>query len=229
MNETPRSALSALMMMTFVTGLVDAASVLGRGHVFTANMTGNVVFLGFAIARMGNVSVAASLNALASFLLGAAVGGRFAKTASARAVRMAFVVEVAVLAFATLASAFETPAATQALIALLAIAMGLRNSVVRKLAIPDMTTTVLTLTITGLAADSSLAGGKNPRWQRRVLAVLMLLGGATLGAFGMTYGVVWVVAAATLIEVLAAVGLGRSAEALLPSPVPPSSSGPRLP
>jgi uncharacterized membrane protein YoaK (UPF0700 family) len=59
------------------------------------------------------------------------------------------------------------------------VAMGLRNAIVRKLAVPDMTTTVLTLTITGLAADSSLAGGDNPRWQRRVAAILAM----TLGAF----------------------------------------------
>jgi len=40
--------------------------------------------------------------------------------------------------------------------------MGTRNAAVRKLAIPDLTTTVLTLTITGIAADSSIANGKQP-------------------------------------------------------------------
>ena len=47
--------------------------------------------------------------------------------------------------------------------------MGLRNADVRKLAVPDMTTTVLTLTVTGLAADSALAGGTSPGWKRRVM------------------------------------------------------------
>ena len=56
--------------------------------------------------------------------------------------------------------------------------MGLRNYIVRRLAIPDLTTTVLTLTIAGLAADSSLAGGDNPRWQRRGVAILAILAGA---------------------------------------------------
>ncbi len=74
-------------------------------------------------------------------------------------------------------------------IALTAVAMGLRNSVVRKLAIPDLTTTVLTLTIAGLAADSSLAGGDNPRWQRRGAAILAILAGAAAGAAMLRYSV----------------------------------------
>ena len=67
--------------------------------------------------------------------------------------------------------------------------MGLRNSVVRKLAIPDLTTTVLTLTIAGLAADSSLAGGDNPRWQRRGAAILAIFAGAAAGASMLRYSV----------------------------------------
>lgn len=51
-----------------------------------------------------------------------------------------------------------------------------------RLAVPDMTTTVLTLTLTGLAADSSLAGGGNPRAGRRVASVLFIFAGAAVGA-----------------------------------------------
>src|SRR5438552_17605458 len=65
------------------------------------------------------------------------------------------------------------------IIILTALAMGLRNATVRQLAVPDLTTTVLTLTITGLAADSSLGGDDNLRWQRRTAAVIMF-SGATL-------------------------------------------------
>jgi hypothetical protein len=46
-----------LLLLTVVTGLVDAASYLKLGHVFVANMTGNVVFLGFAIAGAGGLSI----------------------------------------------------------------------------------------------------------------------------------------------------------------------------
>jgi len=66
-------------------------------------------------------------------------------------------------------------------IGLTALAMGLRNATARKLGVPDLTTTVLTLTITGLAADSSLAGGTNPRWQRRIASVLVMFAGAFAG------------------------------------------------
>src|ERR1700751_2751568 len=66
----------ALLGMTAVTGLVDAISFLSLGHVFTANMTGNVVLLGFASAGVPEVSVARSLTALMAFLVGAAAGGR---------------------------------------------------------------------------------------------------------------------------------------------------------
>ena len=62
--------------MTAVTGLVDAVSFLSLGRVFTANMTGNVVFMGFATARVPGLSVTLSLTALVSFLSGALLGGR---------------------------------------------------------------------------------------------------------------------------------------------------------
>jgi hypothetical protein len=67
------------------------------------------------------------------------------------------------------------------LIALTALAIGTRNAAVRKLAVADLTRTVLTLTLTGLAADSFLAHGSNPRWQRRLAAVLAMFAGAALG------------------------------------------------
>jgi uncharacterized membrane protein YoaK (UPF0700 family) len=79
-------------------------------------------------------------------------------------------------------STAANPLQLHAVIASTAIAMGLRNAIVRKLAVPEMTTTVLTLTVTGLAADSSLAGGDNPRWQRRGAAILAMIFGAFVGA-----------------------------------------------
>ena len=218
MTETPRPVLVALLLLTFVTGLVDAASVLGLGHVFTANMTGNVVFLGFALVGAGNTSVAASLIALASFLLGALIGGRVMTTIRPSAIRAVFGAEVAALAVATTLCIGGFQSAMLVIIALLALSMGIRNAVIRKLAIPDMTTTVLTLTVTGLAADSSLAGGKNPRWQRRVLAVLVMLAGAALGAGVLRYGMVYPVGIATGVEALAVVLLGTHASSFAPAP-----------
>ena len=67
-----------LLGLTTVTGLVDAFSYLLLGHVFVANMTGNVVFLGFALVGATGFSIPASLVALGSFVCGAVIGGRVA-------------------------------------------------------------------------------------------------------------------------------------------------------
>src|SRR5579863_316794 len=183
---------AALLGMTAVTGLIDAVSFLALGHVFTANMTGNVVFVAFAVAGVPGLSLARSLKALAAFFVGATAGGRLVARASAdaqvRAALVVFALEAALLGAATAAAfGYQGDPSTQALhayalIVLTALAMGLRNASVRKLAVPDLTTTVLTLTITGLAADSSLAGGTNPRWRRRLGSVVIMFGGAAVGA-----------------------------------------------
>lgn len=177
-----------LLTLTLLSGLVDAVCYLGLGRVFTANMTGNVVVLGFAAAGAPGFSVTASLTSLGLFLVGAVAGGRISKKVSRRSrllgtaigIEAVFVGAAAVVAFA--AATVSTGWARYTAIAILAFAMGVRNSVIRRLAIPDMTTTVLTLTMTGLAADSSLAGGSNPPAGRRTAAVLAMLIGAFSGA-----------------------------------------------
>ncbi len=87
------------------------------------------------------------------------------------------------LAGATLALGLSEPYETDSsriyeLIATTAVAMGLRNAAVRRLGVPDMTTTVLTSTMTALASDSAVAGGDNLRWKGRSAAILAMLGGA---------------------------------------------------
>jgi uncharacterized membrane protein YoaK (UPF0700 family) len=172
-----------LLAITATTGAVDAVSVLAMGHVFTANMTGNVVFLGFAVAGSPEFSIPRSSLALVAFLTGAVVGGRAAAQMSARPVHhwiaYAFGVDGLVLLAAAAAAWWGD---VYAVIGLTAIAMGFRNATVRKLGVADLTTTLLTLTLTGLAADSALAGGSNPRWQRRVGSVLTMFAGAVAGA-----------------------------------------------
>jgi len=73
----------ALLGMTAVTGLVDAVSFLSLGRGFMANMTGNIVILAFATARVSGLSIAYSLTALLSFLVGAIFGGRIMARAGA--------------------------------------------------------------------------------------------------------------------------------------------------
>jgi uncharacterized membrane protein YoaK (UPF0700 family) len=178
-----------LLVLTLVTGLVDAVSYLKLGHVFVANMTGNVVFLGFAVAGATDLSIPASLTAIAAFLAGAFAGGRLGSSLGyhrGRLLAIAAYLQIALVAAAvvvsTAAFASESMAVPYALIVLLALAMGLQNAIARRLGVPDLTTTVLTLTLTGIAADSTLAGGTNPNPGRRVLATVTMFLGAAIGA-----------------------------------------------
>jgi uncharacterized membrane protein YoaK (UPF0700 family) len=177
-----------LLALTLVTGLVDAASYLKLGHVFVANMTGNVVFLGFGIAGAGGISVWASLAALGSFLAGGIAGGRIGARWSndrGRHLTATTVTELLLVAGGLAVAAFSTDhigtGSRYAVIVLLAVAMGVQNAAARKLAVPDLTTTVLTMTLTGLAADSALAGGHGSRLARRGLSVAAMLLGALSG------------------------------------------------
>jgi uncharacterized membrane protein YoaK (UPF0700 family) len=207
----------ALLGMTAVTGLVDAVSFLSLGHVFTANMTGNIVLLTFASTGVPEVSLARSITALLVFLAGAAVGGRIMAGAGAvmqlRAASSVFALEIVFLVGATLAavgySVVSSPHFLRlyAMIAFTAIAMGMRNAAVRKLAVPDLTTTVLTLTITGRAADSSLARGTNPRLQRRIAAVVAMFAGAALGSMTLRHPVFMALAFSVVLSSLCSLAL----------------------
>jgi uncharacterized membrane protein YoaK (UPF0700 family) len=178
-----------LLLLTFTAGLIDAVSYLGIGHVFTANMTGNIVFLGFGIAGAGGLPVLAPLISLAAFLAGAGGGGilasRMADRRSQHLARALSIEALLVGAAALVAAALDVHAnelSGYVVIALLAVSMGARNATVRRLAVPDLTTTVLTMTLTGLAADSRLFGGSGEGTTRRVAAVLAMLIGALTGA-----------------------------------------------
>lgn len=178
-----------LLSLTVVSGLIDAVSYLGLGHVFTANMTGNVVVLGFAAAGAPGFSVPHTSTSLALFLVGAAVGGRIAKRfggGSRRTWAQITLAAETVFVGASAVVAIAAPGATAtiyAVIALTAFAMGLRNATVRKLGVPDLTTTVLTMTLTGLASESRAGDGSGHRSPRRTASVLAMLAGATLGAW----------------------------------------------
>ena len=197
----PRRTIVGLLVLTAATGIIDAASVLGLGHVFTANMTGNVVFLGFALGGAAGFSIGASLVALVAFMAGALLGGVLMRPgANVRDARRAFALEVvALVAAAIVATTVDTPAAgggRWALLLLLGAGMGVQNAVVRRLAVADLTTTVLTLTITGIASDSALAGGNNPRLTRRVASIGVMLAGAIAGARLESAGLMWATGAA---------------------------------
>jgi uncharacterized membrane protein YoaK (UPF0700 family) len=177
-----------MVALTFVTGLVDAASYLKLGHVFVANMTGNVVFLGFALAGAGGLSVIASLLALASFLAGALGGGWLSEryprhrghVLRASSSAQASLIMLATL-FALLASEPFGADVRNGLIVLLAVSMGVQNASAQRLGVPELTTTVLTKTLTGLASETSILHGAGSKPGRRIVAVASMLLGALIG------------------------------------------------
>jgi uncharacterized membrane protein YoaK (UPF0700 family) len=181
-----------LLLLSATTGMVDAISVLGLGKVFTANMTGNVVFLGFAAAGLPGFQALSYLTAIVSFLAGAAVGGATGKRHAGRPLRhwlmKASLVEAGLLCIAGIVALIypvslnPANASLYLVITLTGVAMGFRNATVRQLKVPDLTTTVLTLTLTGVAADSSIAGGENPNLARRIASVVTIFIGAAVGA-----------------------------------------------
>jgi len=182
-----------LLVLTVVTGVVDAVSILRLGRVFVANMTGNVVFTGFALVGAPGFSLSASLAALAGFLagallVGAVLGGSLASRLGhdrgllLRAGAAAELVLVSAALALTAATGLATAAGRVGDAALLALAMGIQNAVARRLAVPDLTTTVLTMTLTGIAADVRAKDHGLAGLGRRVLAVATMFAGAACGA-----------------------------------------------
>jgi uncharacterized membrane protein YoaK (UPF0700 family) len=208
-----------LVGLTVVTGLVDAFSYLVLGHVFVANMTGNVVFLGFALVGAPGFSIAASVAALMSFWLGALVGGRvgarlghhrgrlLATAASLQAAFVAAAVILAAVSGSPVSAGFRYP-----LIVTLALAMGLQNATARRLAVPDLTTTVLTLTITGIAADTAGGGGAGSTNGRRSVSVTAMIVGAVIGAVFVLHVAIALplVTALVVLVAVVAIAFGRS-------------------
>jgi uncharacterized membrane protein YoaK (UPF0700 family) len=188
--QDPYGPLPLLLhVMTFVTGLVDAFAYLVLGHVFVANMTGNVVFVGFALAGAPGFSIVASLAAIAAFMVGAVAGGEVSSILKDHRGRLLFTSTVIQSVFFAAAVALAAPingvassGTRYSLIACLGIAMGLQTAVVRRIAVPDMTTTVLTMTLAGIASDHVALGGPGWKFGRRFSAIASMFLGGLVGA-----------------------------------------------
>lgn len=212
-----------MIVLTVVTGVVDATSYLKLGHVFVANMTGNVVFVGFALAGAHGLSASSSLIALGSFLVGASAGGRLGALhpdhrghmLQAASLAQATLLAVALLVALTVAKPLRTPE-SYALLVPMAVAMGIQNAAAQRLAVPELTTTVLTRTLTGLASEAGLAGGPGSKFARRFLAVAAMLLGALSGGLlvlHVTVAAALAVAAAIVLAVGVAVHFLSRADA----------------
>ena len=78
MTDTTRThqiALAATLILTFVTGIVDAVGFLALDRVFTGNMTGNIVILGMGVAGADDLPVLGPAIALAAFTAAAFAAG----------------------------------------------------------------------------------------------------------------------------------------------------------
>ncbi len=217
-DRPPGPLVVTLALLTVVSGFVDAVSFLGLGHVFTANMTGNVVLIGFAAAGAPGFSVAASLTALVCFLAGAVAGGRLSRRVPLQRhlLLVVMVVEATCLAAAAVVagsvSAIGSGWPRFTAIGLLALGMGTRNAAVRRIGVRDMSTSVLTTTLTGLASDSSLGGGTNPNARLASTSVLSMFGGALVGAVLVLHaGATWSLSVAAGIVAATAVYFARTA------------------
>ena len=200
-----RDTVSALLMLTFATGLVDAISVLVLGHVFVANMTGNVIFLGFWLVPHSGIDLTAAAAAFVSFVIGAVIGGRLVRHLGADARRwitMALGGEVVALAvLAVLAGAgvlHYHDSGRLVLIVGLALIFGSQSVAARQFGIQELTTTVLTATIVGIGMDSRLAGGTGDREKLRYAVVFTMCAGAVVGATMSRFFVAPVIALAGL-------------------------------
>ncbi len=215
-EPTSRSLVATLASLTVVSGLLDGVTFLGLGHVFVANMTGNVILIGFAAAGAKGFSVGASLTALVAFLAGAVVAGRV--SAHVTAVRRLLVVAMAVEGVLTGVAAVVAAAVPHldagwprfTVIALLAFSVGMRNAAVQRTGVRDMTTTVLTSTLTRLASESTLAGGSNPNVGLRTTSVACMFAGAVAGAALVLHvDPAWPLALACTLVLFTAADLGR--------------------
>ncbi|GAA1559607.1 YoaK family protein [Kribbella lupini] len=210
----------AMLVLTFSTGVADAVRYLGLDRVFTGNMTGNVVILGMGVSGTTDLPVGGPLIALAAFMAGASLGGRVTRTAAPDSWRLTSTVLLCgvglVFTIAALILAVEDveqgTALAFTLTALLAAAMGLQAAVARHIAVKDVTTVVVTSTITGLAADSRFGAAlENHPWLRRSAAVLLIAAGAGAGAAILTVSLALAVAVpAVLTFAVAVVGGGMS-------------------
>lgn len=190
--STDRLHLTLMLALTFSTGVIDAVGYLGLDRVFTGNMTGNVVLLGMAVAGGNDLPVLRPALALLFFMVGAILAGRLLRKApegwSGR-MSVAFgAVALGATAIAVVVGLRDVAADEflgSAVTSGLAAVMGIQAAAAKRLKVAEVTTVVVTSTITGLASDSRLAGGKGKFWARRALAILLIGLGAVAGGFAL--------------------------------------------
>ncbi len=202
-----------MLALSFSTGVLDAATYLGLHGVFTANMTGNLIFVGLGATGQATVPVLRALLALGGFVLGAALAGRALRrgvSSGAHDRRASYsVLVVGVMLGASAVALAVGPPSTPLLDTLtmvMAVAMGVQAMAARRVGIGDVTTVVVTSTLAGLAGDNPATGGSadGGLTGRRALSVATMGLGAVAGAFLMLVSVEVAVGVSTLVTTSAA-------------------------
>ncbi|GAA2577788.1 YoaK family protein [Winogradskya consettensis] len=176
-------------MLTAATGAIDGVSYLALDRVFTGNMTGNVLFIGFGLAGEPDLPVLNNVVALLAFMLGAVLGGRFTRgTSDATLPRKSLIVLIAGCAVTLLVGAawaiVGKPGDNTLVVitAILALVLGAQAAAVKHVGIRDLSTVVVTMTMVNLSTDSRAAGGPGTSWARRLGAILAMGVGALVAA-----------------------------------------------
>lgn len=180
--------VTGLLLLTASTGCIDAVSYLALDKVFTGNMTGNVLFIGFSLVGAGKTPLLNNIIALLGFALGSILGGRIvgqsAPKGLPRSSRVVLIGGAALMiglaAYWMVVHDLSHPALL-VVTALLAMVMGAQVSAVKPIGNSDVTTIVVTNTLANLARDSRLAGGTGKNWFPRLAAVIAMGVGAAIG------------------------------------------------
>jgi uncharacterized membrane protein YoaK (UPF0700 family) len=184
-----RLTVAALLLLTLATGLADAISILVLGHVFVANMTGNVIFLGFWLAPKSSIDLTAVAVALPTFVCSTIISGRLRRhfgertrpwITSVLTTEIVLLVALSILAGTGVLRYHDNTKLI--MIGVLAVTFGLQHSSARQFGIQELSTTVLTSTIVSLGLDSRLAGGTGARQKLRLSVVFTMCAGAFVGA-----------------------------------------------
>jgi uncharacterized membrane protein YoaK (UPF0700 family) len=211
--------LGLMLALTFSTGIVDAVGYLGLDRVFTGNMTGNIVILGMALTGADNLPIVGPVLAFVGFMTGAAIGGRLLRDLAAGwSTRTTAVFSVVAAVQVATGIAMAVPDAAEpvalAVTGALGLAMGAQAAAARHIAVKDVTTVVVTSTITGLAADSVFGARVDAHpWRRRAAAIALIGTGAAVGAVALNVHLTLGIGLAAVITVVVAL-LGHFARPL---------------
>lgn len=186
-----------MLALTFGTGVVDAAGYLGLDRVFVGNMTGNIVILGMGAVGVDGLPVTGPLLALGAFVAGAAVTGtalREQPSGWSPRITSSLACGAALLALCaalTPAIQFLGKGLEVFIAAASAAAMGTQAVVARKVDVKDITTVVVTSTLTLFAADLAAKPARAALLNRRVAAIAAIISGAGAGALLLSHLGLW--------------------------------------